>query len=503
MKKNTTDPGRKAAGRRIKNGVWHVAVTSLLLAALVILNLVVSAIPGRLTTKDVSQGRLFSIGESTLALLSSLDEDVTLNYIEMNGTTDETLLTLLVTYEGASGHVKLKRISATRNPAFLSQFGENIKANDVIVTAGDKHTVVDYDSVYQYSMGYDYSYTVTGFDGEGQITSAITYVTQKESPGLYYTTGHGEAAFSSYMTAWLDKAFIPCKAIALVSSEIPDDCGALFINAPAADFTEAEAEKVLFYLENGGHVMIVTGSPVLTQETPNLNRVLEAYGISRSGGVVFDPSLNGNYYGMAELVCPQKSELSEITAPLADYYILDAAAEGIVLSDEGEQTWSQTALLTTSDEAYEKPSLDSRTQDREDGDKEGPFVLGAAVEQTFSRDSDGEPDVPVGTEEAGEEEKGTGSTRLLYYSSAYLFDADLLYASQLEIPEGNMKLFQNSMSWLFNEKTTVAVPVKEYQVERTVIPWATSGLISLVLAIILPAAVIGSGLVIWIRRRRR
>ena len=503
MRKNDTDPAGKAARRRLKNGAWHLTVTSLLLAALVILNMVVSAIPGRYTTKDVSQGRLYSIGESTLALLTSLEEDVTLNYIEMNGTTDETLLTLLETYEGASGHVKLKRISATRNPAFLSQYEENIKANDVIVTAGDKHTVVDYDSVYQYSMGYDYSYSITGFDGEGQITSAITYVTQKESPALYYTTGHGEAAFSSYMTAWLDKAFIPCREIALVSSEIPEDCGALFINVPAADFTEAEVQKVLYYLENGGHAMVVTGSPVLMPDTPNLNRVLAAYGISRSGGVVFDPSLNGNYYGMAELVCPQKSELSEITSPLADYYILDAAAEGIVLSDEGEQTWSQTALLTTSDESYEKTSLDGGTQDREDGDKEGTFVLGAAVEQTFSSDSDGKPDVPVAQEDAGEEEKSTGSTRLLYYSSAYLFDADLLYTSQLEIPEGNMRLFQNSISWLFNEKTTVAVPVKEFQVERTVIPWATSGLISLVLAVVLPALVIGGGLVIWIRRRRR
>lgn len=502
MRKHDTDPGRKAAGRRIRNGAWHVAVTSLLLAALVILNLVVSSIPGRYTTKDVSQGRLFSIGESTRALLSSLNEDVTLNYIEMNGTTDETLLTLLETYEGASDHVKLKRISATRNPAFLSQFEEDITANDVIVTAGDRHTVVDYDSVYEYSMGYDYAYSVTGFDGEGQVTSAILYVTQEESPGLYYTTGHGEAAFSSYMTAWLDKAFIPCKEIALVSSEIPEDCGALLINVPAADFTEAEADKVLFYLENGGHVMLITGSPVLAAETPNLNRILDAYGISRSGGVVFDPSPNGNYYGMAELVSPGKSELSEITSSLADYYILDAAAEGIVLADEGEHPWSETALLTTSEEAYEKTSLDG-TQEREDGDKEGPFVLGVAVEQTFSLDSDGEPDVPIDSEETGEEEKVTGSTRLLYYSSAYLFNADLLYASQLEIPEGNMKLFQNSMSWLFNEKTTVAVPVKEYQVERTVIPWATSGLVSLVLAIILPAAVIGGGLFIWIRRRRR
>ena len=492
----------------MRNGGWHIAVTAFLVAALVLLNLVISAIPARYTAKDVSQGRLFSIGESTRTLLSSLTEDVTLSYIEMNGSADETLLTLLETYEGASGHIKLERISATRDPAFLSQYEEDLSANDIVVTAGDRHTVVDYDNVYQYSMGYDYSYTVTGFDGEGQITSAITYVTQEASPVLYYTTGHGEAALVSHMTAWLDKAHIEYREIALVSEELPEKEGALLINAPAADFTESEAEKVIYYLENGGHVMIITSSPVLSAETPNLNRILSAYGISRDGGVVFDPSANGNYYGMAELVSPLKSELHEITASLADYYILDPVSEGITLSDEGEHPWSQTVLLSTSEEAYEKMSLDGGTEEQADDDAAGSFILGVAVEQTFSSDSEGEPDVPLDTEEEGSEEEpeegaSDRSARLIYYSSAYLFNSDLLYASQLDFPEGNSRLFQNSMSWLFNEKTTVAVPVKEYQVGRTVIPAATAGLWSLVLAVVLPVLVIGGGLAVWFRRRRR
>ena len=45
----------------------------------------------------------------------------------------------------------------------------------------------------------------TEFDGEGQFTSAIHFVTSEESKQIYYTSGHGEQPFSSSVLELMEK----------------------------------------------------------------------------------------------------------------------------------------------------------------------------------------------------------------------------------------------------------------------------------------------------------
>ena len=51
-----------------------------------------------------------------------------------------------------------------------------------------------------------YSSHTTGFDGEGQITSAIGYVTSEDLPILYTLEGHGEKEMDSTIKEDIEKA---------------------------------------------------------------------------------------------------------------------------------------------------------------------------------------------------------------------------------------------------------------------------------------------------------
>ena len=51
-----------------------------------------------------------------------------------------------------------------------------------------------------------YSYTTTGFDGEGQIDSAISYVTSENLPILYTLDGHGEKELDSTLKEDIEKS---------------------------------------------------------------------------------------------------------------------------------------------------------------------------------------------------------------------------------------------------------------------------------------------------------
>lgn len=72
---------------------------------------------------------------------------------------------------------------------------------------------MDYGEIYESSVDYNtYSYTTTGFDGEGQITSAISYVTSENLPVLYTLDGHGEKDLDASIREDIEKANIEIRS---------------------------------------------------------------------------------------------------------------------------------------------------------------------------------------------------------------------------------------------------------------------------------------------------
>ena len=73
------------------------------------------------------------------------------------------------------------------NPSFTSQYSSDEVASNSVIAVSDKRSkVIPYSDLYESSVNYQtYSMETTGFDGEGQITSAIAYVTTDDLPVLY------------------------------------------------------------------------------------------------------------------------------------------------------------------------------------------------------------------------------------------------------------------------------------------------------------------------------
>lgn len=495
--------------RILKNGSYYAALTAVLIAAVIVINLIAGSLPSALTVYDVTDTRLYSIGDTTAELLGGLTEDVTINVITQTGMEDEILQKLLDSYEAASDRVHVERIDAVANPAFASQYtDEQIPLNSVIVVCGEKSKVVSSSDIYRY-LSY-YSSSPDAFDGEGLITSAVAYVTGGSETVVYYTTGHGEFALGSEMTEALSKANIEVKELNLLSSEIPEDCTALISFAPTEDYTAEEARKVLHYLDGGGHALLVTAPALWTgKETPVFDTIAASYGIVRSGGVILEGDTS-RYNQIPYLTVPQTVEGAEAVAGLGNKNILAPLAEALKQEhgEEDDETYSVQQLMTSSDSAYLKTSLEDGV-DKSSGDETGPFTSGFAVEQTFSNDSDGSPDVPDGTEEEEEEdggEKAETSMRLLYYSTPCLFSAEALSELILQgadLPQGNDELFSQTIKYLTDQEVKLSVPAKSMSVPQTTVNAAAVSLIGNLFMLALPSAVLAGGFFIWMRRRKR
>ena len=197
------DGGSKIA---LQGGSYSLAVTAIVLAILVAVNVLISVLPTSATRYDISATKLYSITSNTKAVISGLTEDVTIYWIVQADQEDEVISNLLDKYESLSDHITVVKKNPDVYPTFAAQYtDETVYNNSLVVECGSKSRYIAYDDIYLQEVDYTtYSYA-TSFDGEGAITSAIDYVVSDELPQLYVLEGHGEAELSAVFSDQLTK----------------------------------------------------------------------------------------------------------------------------------------------------------------------------------------------------------------------------------------------------------------------------------------------------------
>lgn len=474
---------RKQNKKLLKHGTYSMAVTAVVIAIVVVLNLVVQEIPSKYREIDLSSQKLYTIGEQTEKILKNLKKDVTLYYIAQDGTESSDIKNLLEKYEEGSKHITVEQKDPAVSPKFASQYtSDNISNNSIIVVCGDKSKVVDYSSMYETSINYQtYSQEVTGFDGEGQLTSAINYVVSDNMPVLYNLEGHDESSMSETMKETIEKANIEIKSLNLLSEEaVPDDAECLFIFAPATDLTKEEADKIISYLENGGKALIV--SNYTDEDMSNFESVLENYGVQPVDGIVLEGNTD-NYVSQNPYYLLPNIESGEITSELSSQsrYVLVPLAQGIKKADNIRDTLNISSILTTSDSAYSKTNLkDMDTMEKEDGDIDGPFDLAVSI-----------------TEKVGDDKE----TQIAYFASASIFNDSI----NSMVSGTNYELLSASLAWMCStdDSNQISIPSKSYDTTTLTVPTADINFWSIFVTGVLPVCILLIGFGIWMKRRKQ
>ena len=467
--------------KHIKNGSYTMVMSVIFIAVVVVINMIVSAIPTKYSEIDISSQKLYSIGDETKKMLKDLEKDVTIYQIAQSGSEDENISSLLKKYEDESKHIKVEQKDPVVNPKFVSQYtSDDLSANSLIVVCGDRNKVIDYNNIYETSIDYQtYSSQTTGFDGEGQITSAIGYVTSENLPVLYTVEGHGEKDMDSSIKEDIEKANMDIKSLNLLTEgSVPDDADCLFIDSPSTDFSSDEKDAIIEYLENGGKAIIF--SDYTTEDMPNFDAILENYGVQRTEGVVFEGDNQHYAMQMPYYLVPtiNSTDASSETAS-AGYYVLAPYAQGIKQLDDVRDTVKIESILTTSDQAYSKTDLNSNTIEKEDGDVEGPFDLGVSITESLDDDKE---------------------TQIVYYSTSNLMDSQ---TNQM-VSGGNEKLIMESLKWMTDteESASVSIPSKSLEVSYLTITDYDAAFWKICTIALIPGIFLVIGFVVWIKRRK-
>ncbi len=458
-------------------GVYSSGTVLISAVIIVLINFFVSELPSRYTVFDVTANRLYSLSEETKKLLSDIDEDISVYVLANESQADETLDATLKNYAGFNSRIKVSYVDPAVNPKFFTNYTDDIVTqNSLIVESAKRSKVIDYSDIYQSEFDYyNYSSTVTGYDGEGQLTSAIAYVTTEEMPGIYMLEGHDELSFEPAFTSAIEKANVDYETINLLNYDtVPEDADCVILNAPARDLSNDDTEKLLSYMEKGGDVLII--STYTDAEMPNFSRLLDFYGLEITKGLIIEAD-NNFYYQDPFYLFPEVS-YDDITDSVtgSGSFVFVPYAQGITIKEQENVT--ATPLLTTSDESYARSDISAGGgYAKQEGDIDGPFHAGVKCEK---------------------EVEGEISTAVVY-GSEYLFtqNAD-------EIVSGtNLMLFAGTLGSFVSYTDSIVVPVKSYEVSYIAMPQSSIVFLALATVIVLPFGFLITGFGIWFKRRKR
>ena len=476
MKWNKSAASQK--GRVFRSGLLSTAMLAAVLVLAVLLNLLVRAIPAKYTEFDLSEAKMYTLSDSTKALVEGLEKDVHIYYLCETGSEDAIITKLLDHYAAESGHLSWEQKDPTLYPTFAAKYGaENVSSGSLIVTCGENSTVLDAADLYEY----DYTdYYTTGsasvtFGGEKQITSAIYKLTAAGQSHAYYTTNHGEQTLTDSLTDALDAQNINAQPLDLLTSTIPEDCDLLIISNPASDFAADglvdEIAQLQAYLENGGKVLLTTSGYT---ETPNLDAVMAQFGLAREPGLVVEGDAGHALYGYPYSLFPDYAAADESTAldgVNQSTHVMLSVAQGITITETDDVT--AEPLLYTTEDAYSKQDFDaSSSSAKEAGDTDGPFSLAVWARN----DSTGAEVIWIGCPN---------------------MDNEQVYQS---IP-GNLTFLQGCAASLVGQ--SLLIDTKALEAAPITVPASASMTLGMVFVFVLPAAVLIAGAVEVLLRRRR
>ena len=460
-----------------KRGSYTLAMTSIVIAIVIVFNMIVNLVPENMRQFDISSTNIYEISSKSEKIIKKVDDDVTFYVLAEKDSTDKRIKTFINKYASLSSKIHVKWIDPVLHPSALTKYGteeNNIvvsckKTNRKITVSFDDILVSD-SSSYYYSSS---SSSASQFDGDGQLTSALNYVTSTKEYKAYYTSGHGESSLSSEVTSLLTKSRVSTADLLLMTAtSIPDDCDLLIIDGPTSDFTKDETKLLSSYLKKGGKVVTLLAQT--NKSMKNLYGLLKDYGLTVKSGYIADTerSYQGNYYYLV----PNLSVSGDMASGISSSSVMMINSKGMTQSTPARDSISTDAFMTTSSNGY---AVTEKKQ------TQGTYVLGAtATESVKVKNSKGK--------------KVTRESRLTVFGSNMLIDEQVTSSfSSLE----NLTLFTNSVTASLDNADNVSISPKSLEVSYNTI--AHPGPFSILVVFVIPLGLIVGGFIVWFKRRRR
>ena len=467
--------------KRFRSGAYAVVVSVFVIIAVIGVNLMVSMLDIR---SDMTATGKYSLTNETKTLLGTINDKITIYYLTKENKTISWLETFFDEYQKECKNITVKQVDLLLNPKFAEQYtSETVTQHSLVVVneTNGRSRYVSYQSllIFEYGLDANYQYTenITGVDIEGQINSALRYVTTGEQTNFYALTGHGELALGSEAQVFLKRSNVVYHSLNLVTEgKVPEDCDVLYIAIPATDYTDAELAAIREYTKAGGDLLVLG---VYQENLKNLSSLLADYALTIQEGVVFEGDESHHVANVLYCILPNVID-HKITSKLsAGKYVTLPTANTIVVQKNLPEELKVDSLLTTTNSSYLKVPDENgavATQGKTDEDKPGPFRVGVYAKN-----------------------EATGSEIVVYTGPAMFADDFFMIDSY-----ANADLFANSISYMADVQEASSIRKIMFNSDETLVINASQAtMIGIVCIILIPVCLMICGIAVMLVRKKR
>jgi ABC-type uncharacterized transport system involved in gliding motility auxiliary subunit len=317
--------------------------------------------------------------------------------------------------------------------------------------------------------------------GEQQLTNALLRLSRREERWVAFVSGHGERTpygetnfgLGAFATE-LERKGIRLQTLNLVEAAIPSNTNLLVLASPRVELLPGEVAALQGYLEQGGNLLWLTEPGTLQSLEP----LADQLGLLVLPGTVVDASSAMFGVENPSFVVVTVYPSHGITREVSTVSVYPAAA---ALEINDTTAWDVTPLLTTLERSWsELGALEGEIRFDEDSDERaGPLDIGVALTRNKPGSEEGKQQRVVVI--------GDGD----FLSNTYLGNA------------GNLDLGLNIVHWLSHDDAFIDIRVRAAPDTTLVLGQTTTAIIGLGFLIGLPVLLLLSGIIIWLRRRRR
>jgi hypothetical protein len=470
--------------RSLKYGTNAAIMTAAVIVMAVVLNLLVGLLDLKL---DLTPSKLYSLTETTQDFLKELDQEVEIiglfDDAELSSGSEYKQVTDLLALYAKNPKIKVRYIDPDRNPGIMNQLDPDdtmdLRSTDFvvksIVNGNEKKKKLEYYDLFDVQFDqYTYDPYSTGSNAEQGFTGAIKYVTSEYTPVIYFTEGHDENNVDNLyanLKGYLERNNILVKSINLMTSEsVPEDAELVVALSPKKDLTYAEREVLEKYLNDGGNAIFLFD---YIESDPSFNEF---------NGMLSKYNLAVNYDKVKETDESRHLPKDQYTL-LADVY------SNVVMSNEFKTylTGSRSISILKNEKEYITTIPLIRTSEN---------AVGEMVNKSRGSDLTGPLDLAVAVEYKGTLEPSKivviGNSSFIT-DNAYSYFGDYYFA--------NMNFFMSCIGWMVEMEEEISIPTKAYDVNRFSITQQQATVMGGVLVVVLPLLILGTGLMVYLRRR--
>lgn len=338
---------------------------------------------------------------------------------------------------------------------------------------------------------------------EQGITNALQRVARGGERWLVFLEGHGERKpkgdarydLGGFVKQLETKGYHISMQNLARNPAIPDNTSIVVIAGPQTDLLPGEVKILQDYVEKGGNLLWLADPG----DRHGLQPLADTLKIHFQPGIIVDPNISQVGMMLFGTNDPRVALVTRYAShPIThnfDFNTLFPIAGGISIDNKDKGDWQEQEFLQTMSNTWlETNQTQGKITFDAGQDISGPVNIGVALDRDISPKQDDK-----GTSQK-DDKKTAGNTR--QQRVVVIGDGDFLSNGFLGLG-GNLQLGMNIFNWLSSDDAFISIAVKtapdiSLQFTNTDISVVGFGFL-----LVLPLVLLGSGVVIWLRRRRR